>query len=335
MTNSPARRIRIAFLGFGSVNEALHALLARRDAELRAQFGVESTVTGIASRRLGWVANRAGLAPGSPSGLRCAGVHDWLEATGADVLFEAIALDPFTGQPALDYIRASLAAGAHVVSANKGAVVHGFRELAALAADRGRAYRFEAAVMDGAPVFSLLRRCLPLAGLHAIRGVFTSTSTIVLEAVERGLSFGEGVAEAQRMGIAEANPAFDLDGWDSAVKLCALAHVVFGGDLRPGDVTREGISGLSERAIRDARADGNPLRLVGHVARDAHGGVSASVAPMAMPGDGVLGVVTGTTLAMHYEADVFPGGLTVTSRHPDPTTTAYGMLSDYISVIAG
>jgi homoserine dehydrogenase len=249
------------------------------------------------------------------------------------VVFEAIPLDPMSGQPALDYLRAALQHGAHAISANKGPVVHGYRELVQLAAARGLEYRFESAVMDGAPVFSLVRDCLPMSGLHAIRGVFTSTATVVLEAIERGATLGDGVAEAQRLGIAEADPTYDLDGWDSAVKLCAVGNVLLEGALRPADVERVGIRSLGEEEIRRAAADGQPYRLVGEIARDGNGRVNARVAPSQCRIDGPLGVVHGASLVMHYMADVFPGGLTVTSHDPDPVTTAYGMLADFVAVM--
>jgi homoserine dehydrogenase len=330
------RIVRIAYLGFGTVNRALHALLARRRDALIRDHGVECIVTGVASRGLGWRASRAGLdslttAP-LTAGVACADVRAWLAASAPEVVFEAVALDPHAGQPALDYLRAALAHGAHAVSANKGPLVHGYRELSALAAARGVAYRFESAVMDGAPVFSLARACLPLAGVTAVRGVFTSTATHVLEAVERGLAIADGIACAQRLGIAEADPSYDIDGWDSAVKLCAVGNVLLGADLRPHDVARDGIAAVDADEVRRAAAEGRPIRLVGEVARDA-AGVRARVAPVRCAPDGPLGVVHGATLVMHYEADVFPGGLTVRSRDPDATTTAYGMLTDLIDVL--
>ena len=328
-----SRVIHIAFLGFGSVNRALHALLARRREALAREHGVECVVTGVASRRLGWRASRAGLDPLAPSGAACADVRAWLVASAPDVVFEAIPLDPHTGQPALDQLRAAIEHGAHAVSANKGPVVHGFRELSELAAARGVGYRFESAVMDGAPVFSLVRSCLPLAGLTAVRGVFTSTATLVLEAVERGLTIADGIAEAQQLGIAEADPSYDVDGWDTAVKLCAVGNVLLGAELRPHDVAREGIGALAGDDVRRAAAEGRPIRLVGEIERDEAGAVRARVAPVRCVPDGPLGIVRGATLVMHYEADVFPGGLTVRSRDPDPTTTAYGMLTDLLGLL--
>jgi homoserine dehydrogenase len=112
--------------------------------------------------------------------------------------------------------------------------------------------------MDGAPAFSLVRACLPLAGLAAVRGVFTSTATVVLEAMERGLTIADGIAEAQRLGIAEADPSYDVDGWDTAVNLCAVGNVLLGADLRPRDVACEGIGALTGGEVRRAAAEGRP-----------------------------------------------------------------------------
>lgn len=331
----PSTLRRVAFLGFGNVGRALHALLADRKEALEREHDVECLVTGVASRRIGWRADARGLDPKEEAKGSCADVNEWLARSEADVVFEAIALDPHTGQPALDYLRAILEHGAHAISANKGPIVHGYEELMQLAAARGRRYLFESAVMDGAPVFSLVRECLPLAGLRAVRGVFTSTATVVLEAVERGLTLADGIIAAQEAGIAEADPSYDVDGWDSAVKLCAVGNVLLGGALRPGDVARTGIGTLGAEAIRRAKEEGRPYRLVGEVERDSAGIVRARVAPARCSADGALGIVRGATLVMHYEADVFPRGLTVTSRDPDPVTTAYGMLADLVAVIRG
>ncbi len=321
----------LAFLGFGTVGHALHAMLLQQRDVLSRDYGVTFTITGVASRRTGWMANARGLDPSAATGAPCRDLHEWLAASRADVVFEAIALDPHTGQPALDYLRAVLAHGAHAISANKGPVVHGYRELTALAAAHNRQYRFETAVMDGAPLFSLVRECLPLAGLRAVRGVFTSTATVVLEAIESGLSLADGIAHAQQLGIAEADPSYDVDGWDSAVKLCALANVLLDGNLRPADVVRSGIRDLREADIRRARDDGRPFRLIGDLRRDLGGALCARVQPEQCAAGDVFGTVHGTSLVTHLEANVFPGGLTITSHDPDPVTTAYGMFADFVN----
>ena len=323
----------VAFLGFGNVGKALAQLLEARRAELAVRYGVAVRPVGVASRSLGWWANADGLTLTEPraTGLRCYDIGDWLLTARPDVVFETIALDPHTGQPALDYLAEVLRSGAHAVSANKGPVVHGYRRLTALAETHARQYRFESAVMDGAPVFSLVRRCLPLADIHAVSGIFTSTATVVLEAVERGATFDEGVREAQALGIAETDPSHDIDGWDSAVKLCALSNVILERSIRPSDVERHGLRSVDATNVRDARRRGTPFRLVGRV-RVVHDGVVARVAPEEVSPESPLSV-SGTTLVTHYETAVFPGGLTVTSSAPDLTTTAYGLLTDFLESI--
>jgi homoserine dehydrogenase len=327
------RTYSVAFLGFGNVAKALVRLLEARRMELAVRFGAAWRPCGIATRTLGWWANADGLTPMAPqtTSTRCYDVGDWLLTARPDVVFETIALDPHTGQPAIDYLGEVLRSGAHAVSANKGPLVHGYQRLTTLAESRGRFYRFEAAVMDGAPVFSLARRCIPLAGVRGVRGVFTSTATVVLQAVERGATIEEGIRDAQALGIAEADPAYDVDGWDSAVKLCAISSVVLGRAIQPATVERTGLRALDPRAVRAAREAGEPFRLVGRVGVEA-GTVTARVAPEQVA-VGSPFAVDGTTLVTHYDADVFPGGLTVTSHSPDLTTTAYGMFTDFLDVI--
>lgn len=327
------RRHSVAFLGFGNVAKALVRLLDARRSDLAVRYGVAYRTTGVASRTTGWWANAEGLTPTSPTttGTRCYDIADWLLTARPDVVFESIALNPRTGQPALEYLSETLRAGVHAVSANKGPVVHGYQRLAALAETHARLYRFESAVMDGAPVFSFVRRCLPLAGVRGVTGVFTSTATVVLEAVERGASLDDGIREAQSLGIAEADPTYDVDGWDSAVKLCAISNVILERALHPEQVRREGIRHLDPETVRAARRAGRPFRLVGRVGV-ADDTISARVAPEQVPAGSPL-AVSDTTLVTHYDADVFPGGLTVTSSAPDLTTTAYGMFTDFLECI--
>ena len=122
-----------------------------------------------------------------------------------------------------------------------------------------------------------------------------------------------------------------MDGWDSAVKLCALANVLLGGDLRPADVKRAGIRELDEGDVQRAGMAELPYRLVGEVLRDEAGVLRASVAPVQCRRGTAL-AVSGTTLVTHLQAEMFPGGLTITSHDPDTTTTAYGMLSDFLAI---
>jgi homoserine dehydrogenase len=184
------------------------------------------------------------------------------------------------------------------------------------------------------PVFSLFRNSLPAARLRGFAGVFNSTTSVILDEMAAGGTFDDGVRRAQGLGITETDPAHDVDGWDAAVKACALANVLMGADLRLEGVGREGIRGLGGAEVRAAHAEGRPFRLVARARRGADGRVSASVRPERTEPRGPFGAVAGTTLAAHYELDVLPG-LTVVAHDPDLRSTAYGLLADFVEAARG
>ena len=213
LENTRIRTYKLCIVGFGNVGRAFVALLQRKETELRSHYGVAWRITGVASRRLGWLAAPDGFSPGKLlaadfTGAQVAGdVREWLRAAGADALFEVSSLNAATGQPAIDHIRAALEAGAHAISANKGPVVHAYRELTDLADAKGRRFLFESAVMDGVPIFSLFRETLPAVELRGFRGVLNSTTNVVLEGMEAGMTFDESVRQAQKLGVAESDPS--------------------------------------------------------------------------------------------------------------------------------
>ena len=122
----------------------------------------------------------------SPKRRKLTDLADWLHAAKPDALFEASSLNAETGEPAITHIRAALELGAHAISANKGPVLHAYRELTQLAESKGRRFFFESAMMDGAPVFSLFRTALPAIEILGFRGVINSTTTVILEAMQAG-----------------------------------------------------------------------------------------------------------------------------------------------------
>ncbi len=352
MTESIAQRGRkinmktfnLCLLGFGNVGRSIAWMLVGKPEELLGESGVEWRVTGVASRGLGWLVMPGGLTfeqlmleETLLGGLRQRvspapnDVREWLAAARCDVLFETTTLEPLTGEPAVSYARAALEHGAHVITANKGTVVHAYRELSELARARGRRFLFEAAVGEF-PVFSLFRNSLPAVLLKAFSGVLNSTTTLILDEIAAGRTFDDGVRRAQELGVAEADPAHDVEGWDAALKACALANVLMGAALRLEEVEREGIRGLSEEEIRAAHAQGRPFRLVARAQRAYGGRVSASVRPEQVEPRGPFGSVSGTTLAIDYELDVLPG-LTVIARDPNLQSTAYGLLADFAEAV--
>ncbi len=330
---------RLSFIGFGNVGRALAGLLVDHSARLRDEYGVEWKLTGLASRRIGWLADPAGLEvrsllegrmPAAPT-CEAGDVAGWLAAARADVLFEMSSLNAATGQPAISYLQAALEHGAHAVTANKGPVVHGYRALRDLAAARGKGFRFESTVMDGAPIFSLFRSCLPLARVSGFRGVLNSTTNVILGRMEAGADLAEGIRYAQSLGLAETDPTADVDGWDAAVKVVALTTVLMDYPLALKAVEREGIRALTGDDVRAARAAGTPYKLVCW-SRRRNGKVEAGVSPVRLPLSDPLARVDGASSAVHFDTDLLPG-LTIVEHQPTPLTTAYGMLADFIGLV--
>lgn len=335
-------RVRnLAVIGLGNVGTALVELLRERGEQVREEYGVELRLTGVMSRRIGMVADPAGLdladvaAGRLPAGAAydAAGVGPWLERCAADVLVELTAVDLATGRPAIDFLRAALERGIHGVTANKGPVVHAYRELEALAGERGVRFRFESATADCLPVYSLYRESLPLERPHRVRGLVNGTTSVILEAIEAGGTFDDGVAEAQRRGIAEADPSLDVDGYDSAVKVVAIANVLLDADLRLADVDVVGIRDIDPDEVRAAAAAGTPIRLVAVVER-VDGTVRGRVTPTRLAPDDPFAGLGAMALGLHFEGDLMPG-LTVVGHDLAPRQTAYGVLADVISVLRG
>jgi homoserine dehydrogenase len=331
----------LAVVGLGNVGTALVDLLRERGEQVRRELGLDLRITGVMSRSIGMVADADGLdladvaARRFPAGepYDAAGVGAWLERCAADVLVELSTVDLATGRPAIDFLREALVRGIHGVTANKGPVVHAYRELNRLAGEHGVRFRFESATADRLPVYSLYRESLPLERPNRVRGLVNGTTSVILEAIEAGGTFADGVAVAQARCIAEADPSLDVDGYDAAVKLVAIANVLMDADLRLEDLDVTGIRDIDPDEVRAAAAAGTPIRLVAVVERH-DGTVRGHVAPTRLaPGDPFAGLGA-MALGLHFEGDLMPG-LTVVGHDLTPRQTAYGVLADVISVLRG
>jgi homoserine dehydrogenase len=297
----------------------------------------------VASRRVGWVTDPHGLDPAAllnhkwpepPPGRACCDVRAWLAAARADVLFEATSLDRRTGQPATDHLKAALESGAHAISANKGPIVHAYRELREFAHAKGRHFLFESTVMDGTPIFSLFPHALPAVELRGFRGLLNSTTNVVLTEMEKGLTLEEAVKKAQEIGVAETDPSDDLDGWDPAVKVAALVIVLMGIPIKLEQIERVGIRTVTPEQIRAARADGKRYKLICRAERTANSNghaVRASVKPEQLPMSDPLALLEGTTSALRFDMDVF--GLSIIEHKPGVIATAYGLFADFIRAV--
>ncbi len=343
--------LKVIFLGFGNVHRALAELLMRKADTLKTDFDLEVNVVGIATGRHGQVMDAAGIDLAEALRLKNAGerlqsLHNGpdiadddttglLSAVEADLVFEATPTNPDDGQPALAYIFGALEKGMHVVTANKGPIAHGYRELSELAERKDVGLFFESTVMDGAPVFSVWREGLPASNIKRVRGIFNSTTNYILSRMEEeSLPFDEALTAAQKIGVAETDPTLDVDGWDSAIKTVILANVLMGGDFRPKDANPTGIRGIELSVLQEAIKNGQRTRLVCEAARSEDGEISLSVGPQQVDENSNIARVTGTSNIIDYEADTL-NKLTLVENNPGPDTTAYGMFTDMLNIVRG
>ncbi len=346
MRAAPGGPLRALFLGFGNVGRAVAEVLVSRAAYPRLA-GLEVAVVGIVTGSHGALVHPRGLdlalALGEwrRHGRFTAGHPDQSNLTAQDAVrgldYDVmVELTPLVrracGEPAIAHVRQALERGRHAITANKGPLAWAFRELRDLAEARGTAFLYEATVMDGVPVFNLARHGLRGATVTRVEGILNSTTNVVLGVLERGGSVPDAVARAQREGFAEADPADDLDGWDGAVKLSALARVLMEAELPPEAVEREGLAGLDPARPAAARARGARLKLVCEAWREG-AGVRGRVALREVAPDDPFALVEGPSSILRLVTDL-AGTIVVTEEHPDITVTAYGVVSDLLALVA-
>lgn len=335
----------LALLGFGNVGRALARLLLNKRDLIAEKYGITYQVTGIATGSHGVAVDPYGI-----NLEEALSVYDRSESLNvlsarslpmdsiafihhceADILFENTPVSYTDGQPAIEHLMTGLEMGMHAITANKGPVVHAFAELTDFARARGVRFLFESTVMDGAPIFSLFRESLPAARLEGFNGVLNSTTNLILTLMEAGRSFEEAVVHAQEIGVAETDPAGDIDGWDAAVKVAALVTVLMDFPIKPQEVKRTGIRHITREEVQRARAIGKRWKLVCS-ARWNGERVAAEVAPQEVGPESPLFNAEGTTSVVQFETDVL-GPFSVMEANPGPETTAYGLLADFLNIL--
>lgn len=332
-------------MGFGNVSQAFTKLIRKKREELENKYGIEIIVTAVATANHGRAINSSGIDMEKAAQLHTSGKmlsdlsqtdtpknhKSFIAASGADFLLENSPVNYETGEPASTHIRYALENNMHAISANKGPVVHAYKELAALAHRTGKRFLFESAVMDGAPIFSVFREALPSANVVGFEGILNSCTNLILEQMEKGESFEEAVAYAQSIGIAETDPSGDIDGWDAAIKVAALSTVLMDMPLKPVDIPRQGIRDLSNTEVQGALKENKRWKLVCR-ARFEDSKLITSVAPEEVPSDSPLFSVSGTSSFILFKTDVLPG-LGILESNPGPDTTAYGLLADILNIL--
>jgi homoserine dehydrogenase len=336
---------RLCLVGFGNVGQAFARLLNKKKEELDMRYGLSVTITGIITGSHGAAINPEGIDPQQALDAIKARLDldhltaqeaptettAFIRSCPADFLFETTPVAPKTGQPAISHIQTAFKHGMHVVTANKGPVVHGYKNLRTLAEKESLKFRFESAVMDGAPIFALFRKPLVGANLISFKGILNSCTNLLIEKMEAGQTLDEAIAYGRSIGITETDPSNDVDGWDAAIKVAALVTVLMHKPLTPQEVDRTGIRGITPEMIAEAKAAGERWKLVCS-AELAGDHIHARVAPERVGSSSPLYSVNGTSSYCQFKLDVLPG-LGILESDPGPETTAYGLLADFLNIL--
>lgn len=316
--------MKLALFGYGNVGRAFARLLAAQ----RKTYPFR--IIAIQTLRHGTAFDQRGLPIEPRFGTFVNSMDEFLDRARPEAVVELTTLNPATGEPAISHIRAAFARGFHVVTANKGPIAHAYANLKEEAQRAGVEFRFESTVMDGAPVFNLVRNTLPGCKIRGFTGVLNSTTNVVIEALRAGRTFGDGIEEARRIGITEADASFDTEGWDAAAKTAALANVLMDARVTPLDVDRRGIGRLTPEKLLTLKSQGKTVRLVSR-ARTSAAGVKLRVRAEVIPEIDVLASARGASSLLLFDTDLM-GTIGMLEVNPGVEQTAYGVFSDLVDI---
>ena len=318
--------LKVGLAGLGTVGASVVRLIERQHEELEARCGRPIEVAAVTARsrskrrdldlsRFRWAADAVALA----------GDRE------IDVFVEVIGGE---SDPAKRAVEAALAAGKSVVTANKALLARHGVALAALAEQHHVALNFEAAVAGGIPIVKTLREGLVGNSLARIYGILNGTCNYILTRMEReNLSFAQSLEEAQRLGYAEADPSFDIEGHDTAQKLAILASLAFGTRVDPGAVYVEGIASITPEDLRAADDLGYRIKLLG-VAVKTENGIEQRVHPTMVPKGSAIAQVMGVTNAVTVDADAVRE-ITLVGPGAGGEATASAVVSDIADIARG
>jgi homoserine dehydrogenase len=339
--------VRILMVGLGNLGRRFCDLLVDRGPYLEARYGLRLLLVGVADS--GGVAyDRDGLDPARLSQIKLAGgsaadypgvgrrgqAAELIAEAEADLLCEASPVNLREGaEPGLTHVRLALERGLHVVTANKGPMVLAYQELHDLAARYGVQLRFDGTVAGGLPAVNIGGRDLRGATVRRIEAVPNLCTGYVMELLADVISWEEALELARAEGVLEADPAFDLDGWDAAAKLVILANAVMGYPARLEDVERTGITQQDGVRLRAAREQGRAYKLLATAERGADGGVNLRVAPTLLPADHFLACLGRKHIGVVFHTDIY-GTITATIEEPTPLPSAAAMLRDILDIYA-
>lgn len=338
---------KLALIGFGVVGQGFAEIIHRKKSALRDRYGVEFSVVAISDMLKGSIYDPDGLDiptvldllqqkrsleeyPVTATLERGWDAFRTIKETNADTVIEITYTNVQTGQPGLDHCRAALEHSKNVVTTNKGPIALAYAELMDLARRHGVRIGFEGTVMSGTPTLRMPLDALAGNDILEIRGILNGTSNYILTRMESGLGYAEALAEAQKLGYAEADPTSDVEGYDALYKVMILSQAVMDRPVQREAILREGITGITPQSVQDALAQGKRWKLVARVKASGQG-VIAQVKPEMLPVTDPLASVSGALNAITYECDLI-GPVTVTGPGAGKIETGYALLIDCLNV---
>ncbi|HTY91383.1 MAG TPA: homoserine dehydrogenase [Methanocella sp.] len=322
--------LKVAIIGFGSVGKGVIKVLSERKDDTFRVVAITDSKGAVLDDKgldLADVLKRKKNGDLKRANMSSMGV---IKEADYDILVEVTPTDAKTGEPGLSYIREALKRGKHAVTSNKGPVALRYKELCELAKKNHVQFLFEATVGGAMPVFNLMRG--PLAGnpITSIEGIFNGTCNYILTRMaSEGLPYDMVLSEAKELGIAEADPTYDVEGIDTALKLVILANSVFGMDVGLDDVDRVGISSVCLEALKLAGEAGMVIKLIGEV-RPNGGEYVLRVSPRLVPKTHPL-AVQGTLNAALIQTKL-AGEIFVIGKGAGSIETASAILSDMLYI---
>ena len=320
--------MRIAIIGFGSVGRGVAEAVEANKNGL--------TVTAIADSKSGIIdisgLNIAEILETKRTTGMCGSpdvtVSDIISSDAYDILVEVSPTNADTGEPALGYIREALASGRHVVTSNKGPIALKFGELRTLAEENDVMLRYEATVCGAIPLIHTIEHGIAGNPISRLYGVFNGTCNYILTRMaDEGLTYQQALLEARELGYAEADPTYDVEGIDAAIKLVILANAVWGMKKTLDDVEIIGINRVTSAALALAEKEDQTIRLIGEIDPD---GDILRVSPSIIPKSHPL-VVQDTLNAVTIETSL-AGEITLIGKGAGSSETASAILSDLLFI---
>ena len=337
------RKTHLAITGIGNVGRRLLELIARKREILRTRFNLDLVVAGVCDSS-GALIDRQGVDPVQvmalkeqkkglstlPGGIARMTPAEFVQSVQADVLVELTLTNLKNGEPGLGAIRLALARKMHVVSANKGPLVLAYKELAELAKSNDAKLLLSATVTGGLPTLNIGARDLCIASIDKVEGVLNGTTNYILTKMAEGETYSDALKQAQDVGMAEADPSLDVDGWDAASKLVIIANAVLRRPTTLSDVTIKGIAGVTSQQLEQAASQNQAIKLLA-LAEKKGNDYQFSVRPTTLARSHPLATISAGMMGVVYHTDI-NGRIIACIEERDPYPTAAAVLRDIVQV---